>query len=167
MKEYRQCVHCVLDTNDDIDIRFDKEGVCNHCREYNELSKRVILDKDSAQKRLSNIIEKIKKDGKGKKYDTILGVSGGVDSTYLAYLAKQLGLRVLLFHYDNGWNSELSVSNIENLSKRLNFDLYTFVVNWEEFKDVQLAYLRSGVIDIEAITDHSAIHATKKIGKKF
>ncbi len=167
MSEYRQCVRCVFDTNDDEYIKFNKDGICNHCTDYDALAKRELFDGVIAQKKLAEVVDKLKAEGKGKKYDTILGVSGGVDSTYLAFLTKQLNLRVLLFHFDNGWNSELAVKNIENLSTKLDFDLYTYVVNWEEFRDVQLAYLEAGVIDIEAITDHSAIHATKQIAKKF
>ncbi len=167
MKEYKQCIKCVLGTNDDIDINFNYAGICNHCIGYQELASQILLPPEIAKARLEQIVDKIKSDGKGKKYDTMLGVSGGVDSTYLAYLSKQMGLRVLLFHFDNGWNSELAVMNIENLSKKLGFDLYTYVVDWEEFRDVQLAYLEAGVIDIEAITDHSAIHATKIIADKL
>ena len=101
----------------------------------------------------------IKKKGAGKKYDCLIGLSGGVDSTYVAYLVKKLGLRPLAVHLDNGWNSELGVKNIENIIRKLNIDLYTLVVNWQEFRDIQLSYLKASVVDIEVVSDH-AIFAT-------
>lgn len=140
-----------MDTSDP-QITFDDQGVCNHCHNYIEKAERVL--KVGQDRELTAIVEKIKKSGKNKEYDCVLGVSGGIDSSYAAYIAHQLGLRVLLVHFDNGWNSEVSVRNIENISKKLGFDLYTYVVDWEEFKDLQLAYLKSSVIDIEVPTDH-------------
>ena len=102
MKKYKQCENCILDTNDDPFISFDANGVCNHCKKYEEEARKHVFTGSEAQEKLNAIINKIKREGAGKKYDTILGVSGGVDSTYLAFLAKQYGLRVLLFHFDNG-----------------------------------------------------------------
>lgn len=167
MKEFQQCSKCILDTNDDPFIYFDKSGICNHCIKYSQQAKEHVLPEIAAQEKLSAIIQTIKHEGKGKPYDTILGVSGGVDSTYLAYLANKFGLRVLLFHFDNGWNSELAVKNIENLARKLNFDLSTFVVDWNEFKDIQLSYIKANVVDIEAITDHSAKIATLRLARKY
>jgi N-acetyl sugar amidotransferase len=167
MNNYKQCTRCILDTNDDPYITFDKDGVCNHCLKYDKQAKEHIFQPEVAKKKLDAMVAKIKAQGVGKEYDTILGVSGGVDSTYLAYLAKQQGLRVLLFHFDNGWNSELAVQNIENLSKKLDYDLTTYVVDWNEFREVQLSYIRASVVDIEAITDHSAIFATKQLARKL
>ena len=100
-------------------------------------------------------IAEIKKNGVGKKYDAILGVSGGVDSTYLAWLCKENGLRVLLMHCDNGWNSELAVMNIQNLCEKTGFDLHTFVMDWDSFKDLQLAFIKAGVVDIELPYDYA------------
>jgi len=116
--------------------------------------------------KLQMIIEEIKLAGRKQKYDCILGVSGGVDSTYLALKAKELGLNVLCVHFDNGWNSELSVKNIENIVTKLNFDLETYVINWDEFKDLQLAYFKANVVDIEAVTYHAIIGTIYRMAAK-
>ena len=147
-----------MDTSDP-HIVFDEKGICNHCKSFDEKLKLLPLDESAKKTALEKVVAKIKADGKGKEYDCISGVSGGVDSTYLTYMLKQLGLRTLIVHVDNGWNSELAVNNIENLIKNTGFDLYTKVLNWEEFRQLQLAYLKASVIDLEALTDH-AIYAT-------
>jgi len=108
----------------------------------------------------------MKVSGKGKKYDCILGVSGGTDSSYLAYWAKQQGLRPLVVHFDNGWNSELAVKNIQSICDKLGFELFTLIINWEEFKQLQLAYLKAGVIDIEVLTDHAIMATIYEIARK-
>jgi len=150
---YRQCSLSVMDNIADPDITFDDKGICNYYYEYLEAEKQYVLKGEAGEKKYNEIIAKIKADGQGKKYDCILGVSGGVDSTYLTYLAKQAGLRVLCVHFDNGWNSELAVKNIQNIVEKCGFDLYTYVIDWEEFRDIQLAYFKANVIDIEAVTD--------------
>jgi N-acetyl sugar amidotransferase len=142
-----------MDTSDP-DIQFDQNGRCHHCREYEE--RRVARSqpgKDNTRI-MQETVERIRDVGSGKKYDCVCGVSGGVDSTYVAYLAKQLGLRPLAVHFDNGWDSELAVKNIENLTSKLSIDLETYVVDWEEFRDLQLAYMKSGVANLEIPTDH-------------
>jgi N-acetyl sugar amidotransferase len=156
---YQQCSISVMDTIADADIRFDENGICNYYYEYKEAEAENIIKGDTGIQKLKELAYEIKKSGAGQSYDCIMGLSGGVDSTYVAYLAKQLGLRPLAVHFDNGWNSELSVKNIENIVNKLGFDLFTYVINWDEFKDLQLAYLKASVVDIEAITDH-AIFAT-------
>ncbi len=166
MRVFQQCTRCILDTNDDPYIIFDANRVCNHCLRYDQQAKEQVFTGEIAQKKLDAIIDKIKKEGKRKPYDTILGVSGGVDSTYLAYLSKQYGLRLLLFHFDNGWDSELSVKNIESMATKLGYDLSTYVVDWNEFRDVQLSYIKANVVDIEAITDHAAKIATIRLAKQ-
>jgi N-acetyl sugar amidotransferase len=148
-----------MDNIADPNITFDENGVCNYYYEYFEKEKKHVKKGKEGEKYFQNIIKLIKKDGKNKPYDCILGLSGGVDSSYMAYLAKKVGLRPLVVHFDNGWNSELAVKNIENIISKLDFDLHTLVVDWEEFKDLQRAYLLASVIDIEVITDH-AIRAT-------
>lgn len=153
-RPYQICSHCVLDTQDAPDIVFDSKGVCNYCLQYESQYLRSYQTDEKKQKYLSEYIQKIKKYRNIKKYDSILGISGGVDSTYLAYLAKQFGLNPLVVHFDNGWNSELAVKNIENTVSRLGFDLFTYVVNWEEFKNLQLSYIKAGVLDWEIPTDH-------------
>lgn len=156
---YQQCSISVMDTISDPDIVFDEQGISNYYYDYKKAFAERVVTGQEGRARFEQIAEQIKKDGKGKPYDCIMGLSGGVDSTYVAMLAKEFGLRPLAMHFDNGWNSELAVKNIENIVSRLGFDLHTNVINWEEFKDLQLSYLRASVVDIEAITDH-AIFAT-------
>src|SRR5918992_4174830 len=121
------CVRCVMDTSDP-EIRFDEQGVCNHCHAYDALAAREVRTGQTGKEALLRIVDRIKAHGRGKQYDCVMGVSGGVDSTYLAYIAKQLGLRPLAVHMDNGWDSELAVSNIEKVLKTLSIDLYTEVL---------------------------------------
>jgi len=162
-ENYRQCTKTVMDNIADPNISFDENGVCNYYYEYLKSEKENVFKGVEGEKKLKETIEAIKLAGKGKKYDCILGVSGGVDSTYLAYLAKINNLRTLLVHFDNGWNSELAVKNIENIVTKLGFDLETYVINWDEFRDIQLAYFKANIIDIEAITDHAIFGTVYKI----
>ena len=148
----QQCTRCILSSGDAEDIRFDQNGVCNYCASYDTLHKNVVPVGNKAQ-RLEALIEQIKTAGKGKEYDCIIGVSGGVDSTYVAWLSKQKGLRPLAVHLDYGWNSELAVANINATLTKLGIDLYTHVVDWEEIKDLQLAFLKASVVDIELLND--------------
>jgi N-acetyl sugar amidotransferase len=149
----------VLDTDDDPAMRFDDQGRSHYYHEYVASARERLRSGEAGNLELGKIADRIRRDGKGRKYDSILGLSGGVDSTYVAYIAKQLGLRPIAVHLDNGWNSELAVQNIENIVTRLGFDLYTVVLDWEEFRDLQVAYLKASVVDIEVVTDH-AIFAT-------
>jgi len=119
-----------------------------------ELPKRVFKGEE-AKLKLNNLVAQIKITGKGKEYDCIIGVSGGVDSTYVAYLVKELGLIPLAIHFDNGWDSELAVSNIEKTLDKLGIDLYTYVIDWEEFRDLQLSFLKASTPDGEIPTDHA------------
>lgn len=153
---YRMCTRCIMDTSDP-EISFDDSGACNHCRAYDELAKQRLHTGESGQRMLVKMVERMKHDGRGKEYDCVLGISGGVDSTYCAYLTKKLGLRPLAVHFDCGWDSELAVSNIENLLNKLEIDLHTLVVDWEEMRDVQLAFLRSGVPNCDIPSDHAII----------
>ena len=158
-KVYQQCTLSVMDTIADPDIFFDEKGICNYYYEYKKASAEKLYEPQIANQKLEEIVQKIKQAGKDKPYDCIMGLSGGVDSTYIAWQAKQLGLRPLAVHFDNGWNSELAVMNIQNIVQKLDIDLFTYVIDWNEFKDLQLSYLKASVVDIEAITDH-AIFAT-------
>lgn len=160
---YQQCTLSLMDTIADPNINFDEKGICNYYYEYKVQEGNSVFRGEDGQRMLAATVEQIKANGKGKKYDCITGVSGGVDSTYLVYLAKQHGLRVLVVHFDNGWNSEIAVKNIENIISKLGFDLYTLVVNWEEFRDIQLSYFKASVVDIEAITDHAIIATMYKL----
>lgn len=157
MKPYQSCTFCVMDTSVP-DIEFDADGVCNYCRAARaRLAREHFVGAEHSNK-LEALIAEIKRDGVGKPYDCIIGVSGGVDSSYTAYLVKrQYGLRPLAVHFDNGWNSELAVQNIERLLKELDIDLYTHVVDWDEFKDLQLAFLKASVANCEIPTDHAIV----------
>ena len=164
---YKQCSISVMDTIADPDIYFNDNGISNYYYEYKAAEASQVIKGQAGAQKIDQWATLIKKSGQDQPYDCIMGLSGGVDSTYIAYLAKQLGLRPLAVHFDNGWNSELSVMNIQNIVSKLGFDLYTYVIDWTEFKDLQLAYLKASVVDIEAITDH-AIFATlyRLAGKK-
>ena len=118
------------------------------------LAKKILGDKSKKKQALDFLLQKIKKEGESKEYDCIIGISGGIDSTYLAMKAVENGLRPLAVHFDNGWNAELAVKNIENTITKLDIDLQTHVVDWEEFKDLQISFFKSGVVGLEAPTDH-------------
>jgi N-acetyl sugar amidotransferase len=143
-----------MDTSDQ-DIEFDHAGVCNHCKEYAERARRELHPGERGRDDLDKVVSAIKKAGKGKEYDCIIGLSGGVDSTLVAYQVKHLGLRPLAIHLDNGWDSEMSVANIEQIVKKLEIDLYTYVIDWEEFRDMQVAFFKSSISNIEIPTDHA------------
>ncbi len=163
---YKQCTRCLLDTTSTA-ITFDQNGVCNYCHDFDrQMKKFITIDPAIRKKNLDEIVNYVKKVGKNNKYDCILGLSGGVDSTYMAYLANELGLRPMAVHFDNGWNSELAVKNIENIVSKLNLDLNTYVINWHEFKEIQLAYLKASVVDIEVPTDQLIFAALNKIAKQ-
>jgi len=146
------CSRCVMDT-DIPEIEFDINGECNYCKLYDELDFEYPINNERSERILNDLISKIKKDGVNKEYDSIVGLSGGTDSCYTLYKAKELGLRPLAVHFDNGWNSETAVNNIKIVTKALNVDLYTYVVDWEEFKDLQLSFLKAAVPDVELPTD--------------
>ena len=151
---YRICTRCIMDTTDP-QIVFDADGVCNHCHRYDvQVRLRTAPEADRAG-RLEALLANVRRAGKGRESDCVTGVSGGVDSTYVAYLTHQLGLRPLAVHFDNGWNSELAVSNIEKTLKKMDIELYTYVVDWEEFRDLQLSFLKAATPDGEVPTDHA------------
>jgi len=164
---YQQCSLSVMDNIADPHISFDGKGICNYYYEYLKAEKEQVKKGAEGEKEFNKIIAQIKEDGKGKEYDCILGVSGGVDSTYLAHIAAQQGLRVLCVHFDNGWNSELAVMNIENIVNKCGFQLYTYVIDWNEFKDIQQSYFKANVIDIEAVTDIAIFSALDILCKQF
>jgi len=144
-----------MDTRAHRTIEFDASGLCQHCRRYNRLVATRTLRGEEARRALSSWIERMKTSGREREYDCIIGVSGGADSTYVAYLVRQYGLRALAVHFDNGWDSELAVKNIERVLDRLGIDLYTYVVDWEEFKDLQISFLRASTPDGEIPSDHA------------
>jgi N-acetyl sugar amidotransferase len=161
-----QCTNCILDSTDDPAISFDADGMCSHCRDYQAFEHKFVIKGEAGRKKLEEVVDQIKRSGAGKPYDCILGLSGGVDSSYLALKASQLGLRPLAVHFDNGWNSELAVKNIENIVTKLNIHLHTLVVDWEEFRNLQLAFLRASVVDIEMVSDHAIIATLYKLAIK-
>lgn len=164
---YNECTRCIMDNVNDPEIFFDKEGHCNYCNDYFQHVEKDSTKKEFTLDQIRPTIEKIKEEGKGKKYDCIVGISGGTDSAFLVYKLVELGLRPLAVHFDNGWNSETATQNIEVLLKKLNVDLYTNVIDWEEFKDLQISFLHAGVIDVELITDLAIIGLLYKTSVKF
>lgn len=164
--EYQICKRCVMDTTDP-DIVIDENGYCNHCTNALQQLKDKFGDKKKNKERLQEIIQTIKTEGKNKKYDCIIGLSGGIDSSYLAYvLVKEYGIRPLAIHLDNGWNTEQAVANIHKIVTRLNIDLITHVIDWDEFKELQKAFLRASVVDLEMLSDHAIVVAINKIAQK-
>ena len=163
---YRQCALTVMDNIADPDINFDDKGICNYYYEYKQAEESEVLTGDKGKKVLEDLAGKIKARGLGNAYDCLIGLSGGVDSSYVAWLVKDLGLRPLAVHLDNGWNSELAVKNIENIVNKLGIDLFTIVINWNEFKDIQLSYLRASVVDIEVVSDHAIFATMYKLAKE-
>jgi N-acetyl sugar amidotransferase len=163
---YRQCTVTVMDNIADPDITFDEKGICNYYYDYLQAEKESVFKGEAGEKKLNELVTRIKADGKNKRYDCLIGLSGGVDSTYVAWLTKQLGLRPLAVHLDNGWNSELAVQNVENIVTKLGIDLYTLVVNWQEFRDIQLSYLKASVVDIEVVSDHAIFATMYKLAKE-
>ena len=162
---YRLCSRCVMDTTDP-DIRFDADGVCNHCHEYDRRVREEVFTGEDGRRRLQAIAEKIKRHGAGNQYDCVIGVSGGVDSTFVAYKVKQLGLRPLAVHLDNGWDSELAVNNIHKTLETLGIDLYTHVIDWEEFRDLQVAFLKASTPDSEIPSDHAIVSLMYQMAEK-
>jgi N-acetyl sugar amidotransferase len=169
-RSYQMCTRTVMDTTDP-EITFDDEGISNHWYEYRDLCETRLPTPECAERERARLVQLMRAAGRGKAYDCVLGLSGGVDSSYLAHLAVQLGLRPLVVHFDNGWNSELAVHNIELLVKGLHLDLQTFVMDWPEFRDLQRAYFKASVVDLEVPTDHMILGAlyqiTRQHGLKF
>ena len=154
-----------MDTSDP-EITFDEKGNCNHCDDFFKEYKDKIYHGEESDRQLEIIVNKIKQ-AKGKnKYDCLVGMSGGVDSSYVAYKAVQLGLNPLAVHVDTGWDSEESVNNIKNVCNKLNIDYQSYVLNWEEFKDIQLSILKSSIVEVEIPTDVAVIGATHKIASE-
>jgi N-acetyl sugar amidotransferase len=156
-----------MDTSDS-NIRFDENGVCDHCITfYRDIMPHWHTD-ERGEVNLEVLVRKIKKAGKGKEFDSIIGVSGGIDSSYLLYLMKaKYELRPLVFHVDAGWNSQVAVNNIEKLIDKLGLDLYTSVVDWEEMKDLQLSYFKSGVPHIDVPQDHAFFATMYDFASKY
>lgn len=155
MRRYQICANCVMDTTDS-KIVFDENGVCDHCSNFHKNIAPNWHTDERGQRALQTLSAKIKHAGKGRDFDCIIGMSGGIDSSYLTYVAKeQLGLRPLVFHVDAGWNSQEAVNNIEKLVDKLGLDLYTVVIDWAEMRDLQLAFFKAGVPHVDTPQDHA------------
>ena len=166
-RPYQICACCVMDTSDAM-ITFDKKGVCDHCNAYFKHTLPNWPVNHGGEAQLAKIAERIREEGKGKDFDCIIGMSGGIDSSYLTYIAKEkLGLRPLVFHVDAGWNSQEAVNNIEKLVDALGLDLYTEVIDWNEMRDLQLAYFKAGVPNIDTPQDHAFFATMYQFAQKY
>ena len=167
VSQYRQCVRCVMDETAQ-DIEFDGNGICNYCTEFLEKHGEILSEHDEIKKgELNSLVEKIKKEGKHKEYDCVVGVSGGVDSAYTLTKVKELGLRPLAVHMDNGWNSELAQNNIENIVRRLEVPLYTHVIDWNEYREFMNAFFDADVIDVELLYDNAMLAVNYEQARKY
>jgi N-acetyl sugar amidotransferase len=151
----------------DPDISFDVDGICSHCHSQDLRLKSEVLPGALGRRRLETLVAEIRASSSGREYDCIIGLSGGVDSTAVALLAHRLGLRPLAVHVDNGWNSELAVSNIEAVVKTLNIDLHTEVLDWSEFRRIQWAFFTASVPNCEIPTDHVIVATLFKVARAF
>ncbi len=156
-RPYQMCTRCVMDTSAS-DIHFDATGVCNYCTDFLNRSSHIIHAEPAAkQRQLEAFVDRIKREGRGKRYDCIVGVSGGVDSSWVLVRVVELGLRPLAVHMDNGWNSELAQNNIANLVQGLGVDLYTHVIDWPEYRALMQAFFDADVIDVELLYDNAML----------
>lgn len=165
-QNYRFCKKCLLSNIDDSNLIINEDGECEFCFNYEKNNSIYFFNPLKKENAIQLLVSTIKKESKSNKFDCLIGISGGVDSSYLTLKAVELGLNPLIVHLDNGWNSELAVSNIEQLINRLHLDLYTYVIDWDEFRDIQLSFLKASVIDIELTTDHAIIAVLYKVAKK-
>ena len=140
------CANCVMDESDS-KVRFDIRGICDHCMTFESFIRPNWNPTRANSKRMLDLVAKIKNVGAGKEFDCLMGMSGGIDSSFLLHkMVTQYGLRPLVFHVDAGWNSQLAVNNIQRVIDKLELDLYTEVIDWKEMRDLQLAYFKSGVL---------------------
>ncbi len=166
MRAYQVCTRCVMDTSDSA-IQFDNEGICDHCRDFEVNVRPAWHPNELGEKRLAELVATIKQNGKRKPFDSILGMSGGLDSSYMLHLlVTQFGLRPLVFHVDGGWNSDIAVNNIQMLVEKLGLELFTEVINWPEMRDFQLAMFKSGVPHLDIPQDHAFVATLYKFAHK-
>jgi N-acetyl sugar amidotransferase len=155
MNTVKVCSRCIMDETAK-EITFDSDGVCNFCHNYDNVLVNDVHTGKGGEEKLEKLIEEIKRKGKNSRYDCLIGLSGGVDSSYVAYIIKKkYGLRAFAIHLDNGWNTELAVANVEQIVKRLDIDLDTCVLDWKEFRDIQTSFIKSSISNIEIPTDHA------------
>ncbi len=160
----KTCVSCLMDTTDP-KITFNEAGECNYCVEASAELPKYRYTKEQVKANIESLVNHVKSKKQGK-YDCLVGISGGVDSSYVTHLAAQWGLNPLVVHFDNGWNSELAVSNINNILNKTGFDFQTYVIDWEEFRDLQRAFLKASVVDIEMLTDHAIKASMFKLARE-
>lgn len=166
-QEIHICSNCVMDTTDSA-IVFNENGICDHCVDFDSNVKPNWHTDGRGRAELAAIIEKTRKAGKGHDFDCILGLSGGLDSSYMLHLlVKEFGLRPLVFHVDGGWNSDLAVNNIQMLVDKLGLDLFTEVIDWEDMRDFQLAFFKSGISQIDIPQDHAFVATLYKFAAKY
>lgn len=164
---YRVCSRCVMDTTA-TDITFDSHGACNYCTEYlSRGTDSMVPAGTSREEVFGDLVAQVKKAGRGKPYDCVMGVSGGVDSSYALVLAVKAGIRPLAVHMDNGWNSELAQSNIENLIRLLDVDLFTYVIDWDEYRGLMQAFFDADVIDVELLYDNAMLAVNYRQARKI
>lgn len=156
-----------MDNASDPLISFDDKGVCNHCRDFDQATRTLPSSDVDNEKLFNQIVAEIKNEGRNKKYDCVLGISGGVDSAYLAYIAKKAGLRILAVHVDAGWNTDIAVDNIKKLCSKLDIELHTIVVDWNTMKELQRAYMFSGLPNLDVPQDHAFLAATYKFARRY
>jgi len=151
----RECTRCIYNSDVYPSLTFDANGMCSSCREYDEAIAYRIVSGPEGKLILEQTLDKVRERGRRQEFDCLIGVSGGTDSTYVAYLTREWGLRPLAIHVDNGWNSELAVQNIHNCLEQLGIELDTVVLDWDEFRDLQLAFLKASTPDGDIPTDHA------------
>jgi N-acetyl sugar amidotransferase len=162
---WERCQRCIMDRSDPSIVI--GQSSCSHCERAADLLGFLPESEAVERQRLDAVVNSMKEQRSASAdYDCIVGLSGGVDSSYVAYLAKQEGLRVLGVHFDNGWNSEIAVSNIESICRSLDIDLMTYVINWSEFRDLQRSFLEASVVDVEMVTDHAIMAALFRISEE-
>ena len=165
-KERQICTRCIYDETVS-GISFDNEGVCNYCRTMENLKLEYGTGTPEGKRKLDVIINEIKKDGRGKKYDCIVGVSGGTDSSFLIVKLVEWGLRPLAVHYDNTWNTAIATENIKKVLTKLGIDLYTYVVDNKEADDIFLSFLKAGVPEVDASTDLALAEVMYRVAAKY
>ena len=166
-RELRVCTRCIMDESAS-SITFDDNGFCNYCTDFLvKQSKHIAFDDNERLRRLNALVDRVKQEGKGKQYDCIVGLSGGVDSSWALVQAVRLGLRPLAVHMDSGWNSELAQNNIENLVRGLKVDLYTHVIEWPEIRGLMEAFFKADVIDVEVLYDNAMLAVNYNLAAKY
>ena len=166
MAKYQVCTRCVMDSSDP-GVTFDDQGVCSVCKRYEEARIKRGYVKGKSERELEETVALMKRKGRKRPYDCIIGISGGVDSAYLLYMAQKLGLRTLAVHVDGGWNSEIAEKNIRRMCEKLQVQLHTWTVDWPTMKELQRAYMYSGVANLDIPQDHLFCSAMLEMARKY